>query len=82
VRVHRGTKGHVWLSQVGAVLSLAALLILVEQSARSNPWNLAVLGGLVVLSLVIEVLYRHFSPSREGRGVLASSQRPGDEESQ
>ena len=77
VRVHRGTGGYNWLSQVGAILSLAALLILVEQSARSNPWNLVVLGALIGLSVGIETLYRRFSPSREGRHVLV---HPGSEE--
>jgi uncharacterized protein len=77
VRVHRGTGGYNWLSQVGAILSLSAFVILVEQSARLNPWNLVVLGALIGLSVGIETLYRRFSPSREGRHVLV---HPGSEE--
>jgi amino acid transporter len=78
VRLHRGTRGWVWLSQVGAALSFVALLILVEQSGRANPWNLAVLGGLVGAAFAIEVLYRRFSTRRGGREVLASTARSAE----
>jgi hypothetical protein len=79
VRLSRETRGRAWLSQIGAVLSLVALIVLVEQSGRTNPWNLAVLGGLVGIAFAIEGLYRRFSARRSGRGLLAASETQHNE---
>jgi len=79
VRLHRDTHARSWISQIGVTLSLAALIVLVEQSVRTNPWNLAVLGGLVGLAFAIEALYRRFSARRGGREVLATSARSSKE---
>ncbi len=75
VRLHRETGGRQWLSQIGAALAFLALVILIEQSARANPWNLLVLGGLVGSAFAIEGIYRRFSGRRAGRPVLSSPSR-------
>jgi amino acid transporter len=75
VRLRRETGGRGWISQVGVILSLAALLLLVEQSALADARNLGVLAALVVLAFGIEAIYRRFSARRAGRGVLSSSTR-------
>ncbi len=61
VRLHRQTNSQQWLSFLGAVVCIAALVVLLAQTARQNPQNLLVIVVMVGLSLVIEWLFRAFS---------------------
>jgi amino acid transporter len=81
VRLHRATGGKSWISQLGMILSLSALVLLVEQSTRSDPTNLAVLGALVLLAFGLEAAYRRFSARRAGKGILSSSRRAHEDSS-
>ncbi|HKJ02673.1 MAG TPA: APC family permease, partial [Longimicrobiales bacterium] len=57
-----------WISVVGAVLCLAALLVLLAQTWTTSPWRLAILGGMAALAVAIEGGYRLLG-RRRGRGA-------------
>jgi amino acid transporter len=50
-----------WLSLFGAVVCLAALLILIVQRATTSPAELLVLVIMVAVSFIIEVVYRQLT---------------------
>ena len=56
--MRKATGAHWWLAGLGVVACLGALSALVWQRASTAPADLWVLGGMVLLSVLIEVLYR------------------------
>jgi amino acid transporter len=65
-RLHHITGGVRWLSGLGAAVCIAALAILVAQTATDTPANILVLVAMVGMAFLIEFLYRR----RTGRQIL------------
>lgn len=61
VRLYRQTHSWRWISFLGAVVCVAALVVLLTQTARQQPQNLLVVVVMVGLSGMIEGLFRQFS---------------------
>lgn len=61
VRLYRQTHSWRWISFLGAVACVAALVVLLTQTARQQPQNLLVVVVMVGLSGIIEWLFRRFS---------------------
>jgi len=57
-KLHSHTKGKTWLSYIGMVACLGALGTLLWQRAMTAPSQLLVFATLIVLSIVIEGIYR------------------------
>lgn len=47
-----------WISVLGAVLCLVALLVLLGQTWTTSPWRLTILGGMVASAFLMEGGYR------------------------
>ena len=60
-RLHRQTKSRQWISLLGVIVCVAALVILLTQTARQNPQNLLVVVVMVGLAFTIELIYRQFT---------------------
>ena len=60
-RLHRQTKSIQWISLLGVIVCIAALVILLTQTARQNPQNLLVVVVMVGLAFAIEIIYRQFT---------------------
>jgi hypothetical protein len=50
-----------WISLLGAIVCLIALVVLIIQRATTAPMELLVLVTMVALSFIIEVTYRRFT---------------------
>jgi amino acid transporter len=66
VKLHEMTGGRRWLSGVGAAVCVAALAVLVVQTAQNAPTNVLVLVAMVAIAFLVEFLYRR----RTGRVIL------------
>lgn len=64
VRLHRQTDSRRWISFLGAVVCVAALVVLLTQTARQQPENLLVVVIMVGLSFAIEFIFR-FKTNRQ-----------------
>jgi len=60
-RLAAQTVSHRWISGLGVVACLGALLALLWQTATTSPQQLWVLGLMVLLAFVIEAVYRVFT---------------------
>jgi len=58
VLLAKDTGGKPWLSSIGFAVCLVALVALIWQTAESAPGNLMVLVVMVVVSVLIEIIYR------------------------
>ena len=58
VRLHRQTNSRRWISFLGTVACIAALVVLLVQTAREQPQNLLVVVVMVGLALLVELLIR------------------------
>ena len=61
IHLHQKTGGKRWISTLGVVMCLLALIALVWQTVQHKPMNLIVLGIMVAVAVVIEVIYRAIS---------------------
>jgi amino acid transporter len=61
VRLYAKTGSHRWMPVLGVIVCLSALGALLWQRAATSPWELAVLGVMLVLAFVIETVYRRFT---------------------
>lgn len=61
VRLYRQTQSKRWISFLGAVVCVAALLVLLAQTAKQQPQNLLVVVIMVVLAIGIEFAFCIFS---------------------
>jgi len=57
-RLAKKEDSHSWISLIGAVICLIALIILIIQRATTSPAEILVLVIMVAVSFVIEVVYR------------------------
>jgi amino acid transporter len=57
-RLAKKEDSHGWISLIGAVICLTALIILIIQRATTSPAEILVLVIMVAVSFVIEVVYR------------------------
>jgi amino acid transporter len=57
-RLAAGNGSPRWISLIGTIACLAALVILIGQRATSSPSDLLVLAIMVAMSFIIEVVYR------------------------
>jgi len=60
-RLFRQTRSRRWLPLLGTVACVAALVLLLAQTAMENPWKIAIPAGMLALSFLIEIGYRRFS---------------------
>ncbi|GAB4548531.1 MAG: amino acid permease [Pleurocapsa sp.] len=60
VKLHRQTKSYRPISFLGTVACLAAVVVLLTQTARTNPQNLWIVFIMVGLAFAIELIYRQF----------------------
>lgn len=72
VRLHQRTRSRQWISLLGTVTCLAAVTVLLAQTAQTNPRNLWVVVVMVGLAFATEIGYRrqtkrkiHLKPSPE-----------------
>ncbi|ANV85024.1 amino acid transporter [Picosynechococcus sp. PCC 7003] len=61
VRLHRQTKSHQWISLIGTVACLGAVIVLLSETARTQPQHLWVVVAMVGLAFAIEGIYRGLS---------------------
>lgn len=61
VKLYRQTKSHRWISLLGTVTCLAAVIILLAQTAQTKPQNLWIVIVMVGLAFAIEIIYRQFT---------------------
>ena len=61
VKLHQQTNSLRWISFLGTVACLAAVVILLAQTARTNPKNLWIVIVMVGLAFTIEMVYRQFT---------------------
>lgn len=61
VKLHQQTNSHRWISFLGTVACLAAVVVLLTQTAQTNPQNLWIVIFMVVLAFLIEIIYRQFT---------------------
>ncbi len=72
-RLFRQTCSRRWLPLLGTSGCLAALVLLLAQTAMENPWKVAIPAAILLMSFLIEIIYRRVSgriikkvfPSRE-----------------
>jgi amino acid transporter len=60
-RLYAKTGSHRLLAVLGIIVCLGALGALIWQRAATSPWELVVLGVMLVLAFVIETVYRRFT---------------------
>lgn len=60
-KLYRQTKSYRWISLLGTVACLAAVVVLLTQTARTNPHNLWIVLFMVGLAFAIELVYRQFT---------------------
>lgn len=73
-RLHRKTASNRWVSGLGCVITLIALVALVWQTARTKPEQILVLVIMVGMSFAIEITYRKFT----GRSVHSTLKEKGN----
>ena len=61
VKLHRQTNSHRWISFLGTITCLAAVIILLAQTAQTKPQNLWIVVLMVGLAFIIEFIYRQFT---------------------
>ena len=61
VKLHRQTNSHRWISFLGTVTCLAAVIILLAQTAQTTPQNLWIVVLMVGLAFITEIIYRQFT---------------------
>jgi amino acid transporter len=61
VRLHRHTHSYRWISMLGTVACLAAVIVLLAQTAQTQPRNLWIIVVMVGLAFGIEFVYRKLS---------------------
>lgn len=61
VRLYRQTNSCRWISVLGAVSCIAAVIVLLSQTAHTNPQHLWVVGVMVGLAFAIEIMYRRLT---------------------
>lgn len=61
VKLHRQTNSHRWISFLGTVTCLAAVIILLAQTAQTKPQNLWIVVLMVGLAFITEIIYRQFT---------------------
>lgn len=78
MRLRRETGGSAWLSLLGALSCLAAVVSLVMQTLDEpdSGWHALLLGGMVLLSFALEAVYRAIS----GRQIRLRHLRSGEED--
>ena len=57
-RLHKHNKSNPWLSYVGMIACLGALVTLLWQRITTDPKEILVFVALIILSILIEVIYR------------------------
>ena len=72
IRLAGDTGGKKWLSWAGFIVCLIALGALLWQTAITAPGNLMVLVVMLVLSVLIEIVYRAIT----GREIRAATTKP------
>jgi len=60
-RLFRQTRSRRWLPLLGTAACFAALVMLIAQTAMENPWKVAILAAILLMSFLIEIAYRRFS---------------------
>ncbi|MCM1981936.1 APC family permease [Lyngbya confervoides] len=58
VKLHSQTRSHRWVSLIGAIASIAAVLVLLGQTAQTQPQNLWVVVIMVLTAFTLELIYR------------------------
>ncbi len=61
VRLYQRTNSYRWISFLGTVACLAAVIVLLAQTAQTNPRNLWIVVFMVGLSFAIEIVYRQLT---------------------
>ncbi|MEJ2052994.1 MAG: hypothetical protein P8X42_03655 [Calditrichaceae bacterium] len=70
-KLHKHTKGKSWFSYVGMVTCFGALATLLWQRATTDPKELLVFVALIILSILIEGIYRAVT----GRSITSKVDR-------
>jgi amino acid transporter len=60
-RLFRQTQSRRWLPLLGTSGCLAALVLLLAQTGMDNPWKVAIPAAVLLMSFLIEVIYRRVS---------------------
>ncbi len=58
VKLHQKTGSHFWISGIGFIACLAALAILIRQTFMQSPGKICILVIMIVLSFVMEYIYK------------------------
>lgn len=61
VKLYQQTNSDRWISFLGTVACLAAVVVLLAQTAKTNPQNLWIVILMVSLAFLIEIVYRRFT---------------------
>lgn len=61
VRLYQRTNSYRWISFLGTVACLAAVVVLLAQTAQTNPQNLWIVVVMVGLAFAIEIIYRRLT---------------------
>jgi hypothetical protein len=61
VRLYQQTHSYRWISGLGAMACLGAVIVLLQHTAQTQPRNLWVVVVMVSLAFAIEALYRQFA---------------------
>jgi amino acid transporter len=61
VKLHRQTNSYRWISFLATVACLAAVVVLLVQTAQTKPQNLWIVVLMVSLAFIIEIIYRQFT---------------------
>jgi hypothetical protein len=69
VRLHRKTKSQPWISTIGTIASVTALIALIWRIFESMPSKLWLLGVMLAAAFSIEAIYRALT----GRQTLQSN---------
>ena len=65
VRLYKQTQSYRWVSGLGAVAAISAVVVLLSQAARTQPQNLWIVIIMIAVAFGIEGLYRQF----KGRSI-------------
>ena len=61
VRLYKRTNSYRWISFLATVVCLAAVVVLLAQTAQTNPRNLWIVVVMVGLAFAIEIVYRRLT---------------------
>lgn len=70
VRLYKQTQSYRWISGLGAVAAIAAVVVLLSQAARTQPQNLWIVIIMIAVAFGIEGLYRQV----KGRSIHLRSE--------